>query len=147
MQVGPLTRKRVSEKSYAKHKNKMSKTVECNFCMFTEKSTQVVDSSTSFWIIENIFAYDMWDGCGVTDHLMIVPKRHVQSLAGLDAIELQEYAQQLALFESDGYSIYARAPENITKSVSHQHTHLIQLNNKRKKILFYARKPHLMWSF
>jgi hypothetical protein len=39
---------------------------------------------------------------------------------------LKEYAQLIADFEAQGYSMYLRAPANTTKSVAHQHTHLIK---------------------
>lgn len=143
MLSGPLTRTRTSEKKYAKHK-KSSTGNNCEFCSFTKKSEQVIDMSKHFWIIRNIFGYDIWDGCGVIDHLMIVPKRHVHSLSELTTIELGEYAVQLAEYEDRGYSVYSRAAENITKSVPHQHTHFIKLDNKRKKGIFYLRKPHVM---
>lgn len=95
-------------------------------------------------MVDNLFGYDMWDSAGVAEHYMIVPKRHVESLGQLNAAEAKEYMDLLATFEKEGYSIYARAPQSITKSVPHQHTHLIKSDNKRKRALFFIRKPHFM---
>lgn len=99
-----------------------------------------------FWLVDNIFGYEVWDGCVVEQHLMVVPKRHVHTLKDLKKAEKSQLIEQLATYEADGYSIYARAPQNITKSVAHQHTHLVKLAPKRQKLLFYLRKPHVLFT-
>jgi diadenosine tetraphosphate (Ap4A) HIT family hydrolase len=143
MLIGPATRRRNSQKRYNSHLKRTKKNA-CEFCAFTAKSSQVIEDFSSFWVVRNIFGYDIWDGCGVEDHLMVVPKRHVDSISHFMNKEMLEYAKLLQKYESKGYSIYSRAAENITKSIPHQHTHFIKLDNKRKKALFYLRKPHTM---
>ena len=91
-----------------------------------------------------MFGYDIWDGCGVIEHFMIIPKKHTASLADLSKEEKIDYMNQIAQFEADGYSIYARSPGNKTKSVVHQHTHLIKIDNKPKRWLIFLKKPHIL---
>ena len=52
----------------------------------------------------------------------------------------------IAEYEEQGYSVYARAPENKQKSVAHQHTHLIKTHGKPKNMLFTSVKPYILWS-
>ena len=75
---------------------------------------------------------------------MVIPKRHVDSLANLSDEEKIDYMNQVARFESSGYSIYARAQGSKTKSMIHQHTHLIKIDGKTKKWLVFLRKPHIV---
>jgi len=144
MHAGPSSRKRASQKAYVSHLAR--KNDSCDFCAFTKDSDQVVRSFRHFWIVENIFGYDEWDDNHVVEHLMIVPKRHVVSLGELSPKEAESFAKVLGTYESKGYSIYARAAQNIAKSVLHQHTHLIKLGSTRKKFKLYVRKPHLLIS-
>ena len=96
-------------------------------------------------MIKNIFGYDLWDGCGVDEHFMIIPKRHVASLAELTSDERIDYMDTIAKYEADGYSLYARSPGNATKSVVHQHMHFMKIDNVRKKWVLYLRRPHVLW--
>ena len=118
----------------------------CEFCEFTEDHQSVLDSNKYFWVVKNIFPYDVWDTAGVSRHLMVIPRRHVDSIAHFSETERKAYVDLLANYEKDGFSIYARAPTSKIKSVIHQHTHLIEVDNKVKRILFYVKKPRIMWS-
>lgn len=104
---------------------------------------QYVGESEYCLIITNVFGYDIWDGCGVVEHMMIIPKRHVASLDELTSDEKLDYVTLAAKYEADGYSLYARSPGNVTKSAIHQHMHLIKTDNTRKKWMIYIRKPHI----
>ena len=103
---------------------------------------QVVGETAHCLIIKNRFGYNFWDGCGVDDHLMVIPKRHVDSLANLSDEEKIDYMNQVARFESSGYSIYARAQGSKSRSMAHQHTHFIKVDGKAKKMMIYLNKPH-----
>jgi len=140
LQSGPVSRTRSSQRQYVLHK----KTAVCEFCNFTSKSPQFIKDEGKFRLIKNIFQYDIWDGCRVQEHLMLVPKRHIQSLSELTTQESAQYGKLVGRYESQGYSLYSRAPDNITKSILHQHTHLIKLEPSRRKFLFYLYKPHLL---
>lgn len=142
MLAGPLTRKRKNQKRYKMHA--VSVTSSCEFCDFMNGTEQVKKEYPHFWIVLNIFGYDNWDGFVVTDHLMVVPKRHVDSISHFTPTEAKSYLELLAEYEAKGYSIYARAADNKAKSIVHQHTHLIKLNSKRIKAMAFVHKPHVV---
>ena len=144
MMTGSMFRWRTKEKEYNNHK-KSNKSKSCDFCQLVKHHTdQVVGETAHCLIIKNRFGYNFWDGYGVDDHLMVIPKRHVDSLANLKDEEKIDYINQVARFESGGYSIYARAQGSKTKSMAHQHTHLIKIDGKTKKWLVFLQKPHIV---
>jgi len=143
MQSGPTGRKRGSQRKYFNYLKNVSE--DCSFCTFsTGEYSQVKERFTNFILIENAFKYDHWDGEGVSEHIMIIPKRHIESINEMIDSEANEYIKLVGLYENMGYSIYARSKHNKEKSVNHQHTHLIKLDGSHKKILFYIRKPHFL---
>lgn len=83
----------------------------------------------------------MWDGQGVLDHLMIVPKAHTDKLGGLSEQAAIEYLQLIDRYETKGYNLYARAPGSTVKTVVHQHTHLILLDGQDRRFVLALRKP------
>lgn len=138
------TRKKVNEKIYiAYRKNKASNS--CDFCQFNISDEQVIHEYKYFWLIKNIFGYDLWDSLDVLDHLMIVPKKHVESIGALTKDAMNEYAAILSNYETKGYSFYARSMGNTSKSVPHQHTHLLKLGTKKKRFFIFLKKPYLLW--
>jgi diadenosine tetraphosphate (Ap4A) HIT family hydrolase len=145
MQSGPPVRSRKNEKQYSHYTR--HKADGCDFCAFTVESQQVIKEYPQFWVITNMFAYEIWDGLNVLEHLMVVPKRHVDSISHFNDAESKEYLSILGEYESAGYSIYARAAQNIAKSVQHQHTHLIKMGNKKARALLYVHKPHYLKYF
>lgn len=145
MRSGTTARRWANEKRYHKHK-KAHKSSGCAFCALVDNpnSREVIEETAHCLIITNPFGYDIWDGCGVIEHFMIIPKKHTASLNDLSDEEKIDYMNQIARFEADGYSIYARSPGNKTKSVVHQHTHLIKIDNKPKRWLIFLKKPHIL---
>ena len=77
---------------------------------------------------------------------MVVPRRHVEGIYQLNKTERAELMDVIAEYEEQGYSVYARAPENKQKSVAHQHTYLIKTHGKPKNMLFTSVKPYILWS-
>ena len=96
-------------------------------CVFCHLTNPVVEQTSYFYVIKNIFAYDTWDGVPVTRHLMIVPKAHRLELATFDDREAREFLALLTKYEQRGFSVYARSKHNSRRSIAHQHTHLIKL--------------------
>lgn len=115
----------------------------CDFCAVGPSNKQFVRETTYFKVLHNIFPYSIWDYQAVIDHLLVVPKKHTDSLAGISQKAANEYIKVLTSYENKGYCVYARAPKSVMKSVPHQHTHLIRLSNKRIKGLLYLEKPHI----
>lgn len=125
---------------------KRTKHNECAMCEMATPTKaddshegQVISRHTHFYVTHNIFPYTVWDGFPVESHLMIVPNRHVDSLAHLTETERLEWVQLVARYEEQDYSVLARSANNAAKSVIHQHTHLIKLASKSRRGLFLRR--------
>ena len=132
------TRSGKEERTYHKYQKGQDKTI-CPFCV--SKDEELVAMAKHFKIIRNIFAYSLWDGQSVIDHLMIVPLKHVDSVAHFTEKMIPEYHKLLSKYESKGYNTYARTPVSKIKSVVHQHTHLIKTEGDSKNFIFLLRKP------
>ena len=114
---------------------------ECPFCVIKKGDPDVVEEATHFWVIRNSAPYSIWDGQGVNDHLLIIPKQHTVKLGSLKGVAAIEFLRLVDTYEELGYNLFARAPISQMKSVVHQHTHLIQPNNKHTNFILYFRKP------
>jgi diadenosine tetraphosphate (Ap4A) HIT family hydrolase len=137
---GSIVRNRAHQRAYNTYRK--YKTPGCQFCEFTIDLDHVLEEHKLFWIVRNLFPYHIWDGSRTGEHLMIVPKRHVDSIAHFTDEERVAYMGLLARYESTGYSIYLRASQSGRKTVAHQHTHLIQVGKGIKAQLFIER-PHI----
>lgn len=113
----------------------------CPFCSIDKGHEQYVEETARFKVIRNRLPYSIWDGQGVLDHLMITPKKHTDSLKGMEAATATEYLDLASDYEHRGYNLYARSPGSNVKSVIHQHTHLIRLDGKDKRFVLVLRKP------
>ena len=128
------------EKIYRKHQ-RQTNTATCSFCTVDAGDDQFVRSTAYFKIIRNKFPYDFWDGQGIADHLMIVPRRHTTDLSEMEDKEKIEYFDLISEYEKRGYSFFARSPTTITKSIPHQHTHLIKSDRQLKSFVLLLKKP------
>jgi len=142
MRAGPSSRNRKTQKAYDHYSH--HKPEGCDFCEFSGDTPQVIASTDKFWIVKNIFAYSHWDDTPVEDHLMIVPKRHIEGLHELTPAEAAGFFKLVSRFERLGYSFYARTPRSIAKSIPHQHTHLIKLGDNFSRFHLHIRKPHFV---
>lgn len=129
--------------AYRRHQRTLPAGRSCDFCQIDAGYEQFLRETKHFKIIRNIFAYSLWDSTAVRDHLMIVPKQHTDTMADFTTDEAMEYVHLLAEYESQGYNVYARAPQSTIKSVVHQHTHLIKGMGPRKRFILFWRKPYV----
>lgn len=136
------TRNRRESNYYKKYRGILP-TGTCQFCDLTADKGEVVQVTEYFWIITNMFPYTSWDDQRVEDHLMIIPKKHTETLSDLTPEEANEYVHLLGSYEARGYNVYARAPQSTIKTVPHQHTHLIKPKGKRIKAMIYVDKPYV----
>jgi len=144
LQKGPSNRRYTKEKAYISYR-KSHHASGCDFCQFeTNQAGDIVMATKHFLIVKNMFQYDIWDGCPVTEHLLVSPRRHVVSLNDFTDEEKLAYIQLISEWESKGYSIYARSDLDKTKSVPHQHTHLIRLQGRPVKAMVYLHAPHML---
>lgn len=80
----------------------------------------------------------------MTHHLMVIPKKHVAHLSNLPATERHAIMDLIAKYEEHGYDVYLRSPVNPTRSVTHQHTHLIKTEKKLSNFIFFIARPYLL---
>ena len=120
---------------------------ECDFCNPDKASMKIKEVHTHFYVSYNTFPYSQWELRAVKEHLLLIPKRHMGSVSKLSDAESKEFAALLGHYESIGYDIFARTASSTTRSVIHQHTHLIQTAPKRARGVFFWRKPYILWLF
>jgi diadenosine tetraphosphate (Ap4A) HIT family hydrolase len=137
-----VLRSRKLHQAYLKHR-KTHPSKECVFC--NPDPVQVVEDSSRVYVIRNIFPYDLWDFKQVHDHLMIVPKHHVDAIGNLTKAEQADFMEMLSKYEAKGYNYYGRASNNPIKSITHQHTHLIKTDGPNRKFAVYLKKPYVLW--
>jgi diadenosine tetraphosphate (Ap4A) HIT family hydrolase len=133
-----MFRNRKSHKRYDKHNQ-----VGCPFCE-SYKKPRLIKATTHAQVVKSDFPYDFWEGKDVLEHLMVLPKRHVASLQELKDEELLDVMKLIAEYEADNYNVYARGVANATRSVVHQHTHLIKATNTEPKMYIYIPKPYFV---
>lgn len=140
-----LWRDNETQRRYKKYVADKPADAQCEFCGLQSGDGQVLRDEDTFWVTKNIFPYTAWDSFYVDEHLMLIPKRHLDSLSGLTADELTKFSSSVAEYEDKGYSVYGRAATNGAKSIAHQHTHLIKVSNRRVKTLIFLRRFGLTW--
>lgn len=137
-----MFRYRVSEQKYFGQGRHL--TPHCPFC--TPGGVEVIEDLKYCQVVKNSYPYDLWEFREVTDHLMVVPKRHASSLSMLDAKEQAEIMDVIGRYEVDEYNVYIRSHKSVYKSVpEHQHTHLISTKTRHARFAIYIMKPY--WLF
>jgi diadenosine tetraphosphate (Ap4A) HIT family hydrolase len=96
------------------------------------------------YIVPNLTQYDLWELHDVQDHLLVIPKKHAETLTGLDGNERLSVMEVLSEYEGKGYNIYARGVGFAGRSVKHQHTHVIKVHNKKPKLAIFLQKPYFL---
>ncbi len=96
-------------------------------------------------VVTNLYPYRYWEFMDVIDHLMVVPKRHVTAISEFTKAEKLEFLELLSRYEGSGYNVYARAEENVMKTIPHQHTHLIKTKAKTAKAVMFTKQPYFVW--
>lgn len=117
------------QRRYREYRARLAeKGVVCQFCTEDLTAETILDLPTVF-VLRNIFPYNNWEGMAVPDHLMIVPRRHLTRFAQFTTAERDDFFQALEIYDAQGYSSYTRAAENTLRTVTHLHTHLIQMEH------------------
>lgn len=135
---------RTTRQRYRKLNNQDKKTKACSFPSCEGDPEPITEENDTMLIIKNRVTYDIFEGRHVLDHLMVIPKRHIETLAEYTEQEQLDHMEMLGRYEKAGYNIYARGVGSVTRSVKHQHTHLIKTSNIPPKGIFYIRKPYFL---
>jgi diadenosine tetraphosphate (Ap4A) HIT family hydrolase len=128
---------------YSKHNVADKRLDECNFCHPDTKERILYENKTMY-VVANRVAYDIFEDRKVTEHLMVIPKKHHDSIQTFSSEEKCDAMDVMGEYESKGYSVYARGLGGPTRSVKHQHTHLIKLVDAPSKLIIYTRKPYVL---
>lgn len=115
----------------------------CTLCNENNQPRIIAKTDTMF-IMPNRVAYDMFEGRRVVDHLMVIPRRHVEVVSEFTTQEKIDQVTIMGEYEALGYDAYARGAGSVSRSVRHQHTHLIKMLDKKAKLIIYTEKPHLL---
>lgn len=129
---------RSTQKERAYHKYRPTE-VGCYFCKPEPKV--IVKKIKDFYIMKNNFSYDFWDGQKVSEHLLIVSKKHLPDLEA-DEDRLLGYSKQLNKYNKLGYDIFTRAANSPSRSQHHFHSHLIKADGKKFSSLSYKKSPY-----
>lgn len=140
-----MYRSRKTTKAYNPNKQRKLNASGSQACPFCELDERAVFSDTgTMRVMANKFPYEYWDNHGVIDHLLMVPKRHIESLDELNDAEKLDAISLMAKYEAAGYSVYWRAKSNGERTVPHQHTHLIKVNKVSPRLSIYSEKPYFV---
>lgn len=139
---GPSDRTMKTQHAYNIYRQSSAFTGDCVYCSNGE--LDITDSHTNFWIVASKFKYEIWDDHPVTEHYLLIPKRHVVVMKDFTGDESTEYFRLLSQYESEGYSIYSRAPTDPARSVAHFHTHFLKIGAAQVDAMVYLRKPHVV---
>lgn len=108
------------------------------------REQNVLFENDTMYVISNRVSYDVFEMQNVEDHLMVIPKRHLESFAEFSDQERLDMMRIVSDHEGRGYHIFARGVGSVNRSVKHQHTHLIKLNNKKARLFLYSHKPYFL---
>lgn len=139
------------QNAYERYSNSFSKNV-CKYCgdfnittMFEGiEINQLVEQTTSFWIIQNSFPYKIWDKYKVISHLLVIPKEHIINLGIMYKSDWSRLNYILSKYEAQGYSTYIKSNGNGAGAISHLHFDLIKLEPKQIKWIVYKDNPYIL---
>lgn len=130
---------------YESHRRADNTKQDCTLCVERNLDT-VIHMGDTMYVVKNRVQYDMFEGRRVEDHLLVMPKTHKESTAEFTSDEGKELLAIIAEYEAKGYGFYGRGVGSPTRSVKHQHTHLIKLIPKRPKFVVVVNKPYFVLS-
>ncbi len=118
----------------------------CAFCEDDMAGRKVAENKYAY-VVPNRTFYDLWELRSVTDHLLLLPKRHVRSLSQLTKKEREAVMDMMCEYEGKNYNIYARGINSKQRSIDHQHTHLIKTHDKQARGSLTLKKPYVFIKF
>lgn len=136
---------RKSLKTYESHRKSDTSKSDCTLCP-GRNIGKILHQGNTMYVLKNRVMYDIFDGRRVEDHLLVMPLLHKESVSEFTAVERQELMDIISEYESKGYGFYGRGVGSLTRSVKHQHTHLIKLVPKRPKFIVVVNKPYVVLS-
>lgn len=130
-------------KQYRATRAKNAATKSCPFCDRATLENALYETELSY-VVRNVTEYDLWEAHEVAEHLMVIPKRHTESLQDMSTEERLDMLDIAAQYEVEGYNVYARGVGATTRSVEHQHTHLIKIKDRYPRVVLHVQKPYFL---
>ena len=112
----------------------------CPFC--EPNKAEIIKKTVFFYIIKNVYGYDLWDRRQVEKHLMIVSKTHMVSLDKINQRAIVEYFRLLQKYSQQGYDVFTRSTLSGTKTQLHFHTHLIKTGQQIFNHIRFVSEPY-----
>ncbi len=78
---------------------------------------------------------------------MVVPRQHGTKLSELGDAARLDIMDIFAQYEQQGYNVYARGVGSTQRSEHHQHTHLINTEQKKARGSLAIQKPYVFVKF
>ena len=121
--------------------------MKCIFCDIDHSKIEntIIEETNNFYIVPTL-------GSLVDGYVLIVTKRHINSMSELNDIELNEYQNIITKYQNVFKKIYNKTPivfehgtpnqnsEIKANSVTHAHTHIVnhQYKNEKKSIDIFS---------
>lgn len=121
-------------------KKQINNTNKCDFC--DPSAIAIISQTENFYIIKNIFPYNIWDRRKVKTHLLVASKGHLRGLEEISAKLLKEYITILKNYSGEGFDMFTRSTESVIKTVEHFHTHLIKTYGKKLEEVNFTADPY-----
>lgn len=137
---------RSTRRHYDKHRVSDNTRGVCSFCADKTIPARTLKESETMYLVTIRTKYDVFEGRPVLDHLMVIPKRHTESLSDFTKAEKLEQMTIIGEYEVKGYDVYARSVTSVDRSVAHQHTHLIKMAEKKMKYFVHLKKPYILFN-
>lgn len=137
---------RKTRNTYRRHNRSDQTRHDCTFCRDETREATLQENDTMF-VIRNRVKYDVFEGLSVLEHLMVIPKKHHDTMATFSDKEMLDMMRSIAEYEARGYGVYARGVGSVTRSVAHQHTHLLKLDSRQHKLMVSIKKPYTLIRF
>jgi diadenosine tetraphosphate (Ap4A) HIT family hydrolase len=117
-----------------------------NYCPFCDNDNhEIIEETNTMFVMKNRVKYDLFDGVRVLDHLLVIPKQHRVALNEFTDQEIIDAFRIAGKYEEQGYGFYGRGVGSVTRSVAHQHTHLLKLADTTSKLVVFTSKPYLLF--
>jgi len=139
-----LHKRKTIKHSQRLHREDAAQKRSCPFCDLSQMA-DVIEENATMRVIRQRVSYDQFEGVPVTDHLMLVPKRHVKKLDDFNHDEKIDFLSLAGKYEGGAYSLYSRSVQSSTRSQEHLHTHLIKLEGYRVRHMIFFDRPYFLW--
>ncbi len=136
---------RKSLKIYESHRKSDTSKSDCTLCPGRNVG-KILHQGNTMYVLKNRVMYDIFDGRRVEDHLLVMPLLHKSRIADFTDEERLELTTIVSKYEALGYNFYGRGVDSPTRSVKHQHTHLIKLAPTKPKYIIVVNKPYIVLS-